>query len=446
MRAQVEALGREAAAVLPSDPERALATLRRVAELQPDDYRHQVAQANALERAGQKQAAADLLEKLAPTVEKDHAAAIEVSMERADLTWALQQPAETRKLLEHVLELTPSPPMDRTAHVKLAALGPDEVSRAIWQYFGPGGDDVKLLVLREALARCPGQAEAAYLIGRKLSTRSDQPMLAVKYLSQALAGASLSPSIRREALRLKLESRFLGRLRRPARRVEDPARLRHGLSKAQRRMAGPLRVRREGLWRRWYPPTRCADFANLSASQLSRARPARSRNEAEPSHVRRRNVRSRVAGGRCRRGRGGLHSEEDSGTELDDTDDTRDILDVMEKYRTALEKRDAQQIIGLAHESFKDDGGSANPDDDYDYHDLYTKLPATLQRLGDVRLEFNVRKIELSEDSGSARATYTYTASYLLPGLQAKKQSDTEIKQMIFKKVDKHVWKIVSGV
>ena len=134
------------------------------------------------------------------------------------------------------------------------------------------------------------------------------------------------------------------------------------------------------------------------------------------------------------------------GTELDDTDDTRAILDVMEKYRTALEKRDAQQIISLAHESFKDDGGSANPDDDYDYHDLYTKLPETLKRLGDIRLEFNVRKIELSDDSENARATYTYTQSYLLPGLQAKRQSDTEIKQMIFKKVDKNVWKIVSGV
>src|SRR5947208_12358510 len=82
------------------------------------------------------------------------------------------------------------------------------------------------------------------------------------------------------------------------------------------------------------------------------------------------------------------------GTELDDNDDTRSILDVMEKYRVALEKRDAQSIIGLADESFKDDGGSANPDDDYNYHDLYTKLPETLKKLGDIRLEFNVRRIE----------------------------------------------------
>ena len=99
--------------------------------------------------------------------------------------------------------------MDRTAHVKLAALQSPDVGRAIWQYFGPGGDDVKLLVLREAIAKAPGQAEAAYLVGRKLSSHGDQPFLAVKYLSQALDGKNLAPSIRREALRLKLESRFL---------------------------------------------------------------------------------------------------------------------------------------------------------------------------------------------------------------------------------------------
>ncbi len=134
------------------------------------------------------------------------------------------------------------------------------------------------------------------------------------------------------------------------------------------------------------------------------------------------------------------------GTDLDDTDDTRAILDVMEKYRVALEKKDSQSIISLADESFKDDGGSANPDDDYNYQDLYTKLPETLKRLGDIRVEFSVRKIELSEDTTSARATFTYTQSYSMPGLASKRQSDTEIKQMIFKKVDKNVWKIVSGV
>jgi hypothetical protein len=208
---EVEALKREAGAKLRSDPDKALELYQRISDLQPDDYRHELKRAQELDRAGRKQQAADALDKLAPAVAGDSAAAIDVAMERADVAWQLQQPDVTKAQLEKVLQLTPSPQMDRTAHVKLAGLAaqPPEVGRAIWQYFGPGSDDVKLLVLREALTKTPAQSEVAYLIGRKVASHGDQPMLAVKYLSQALTGTSLAPSIRREALRLKLESRFL---------------------------------------------------------------------------------------------------------------------------------------------------------------------------------------------------------------------------------------------
>jgi hypothetical protein len=181
-----------------------------MAALQPDDYRHVVDQSEALEHAGQKAAAAELLAKLQPAVAADHAAAVEVAMQRADLAWALEKPDEVKARLDEVLALEPGPAMDRTAHVKLAALAaPPEIGRAIWQYFGPGRDDVKLLVLREALTKLPGQGETAYLIGRKLALGGNQPMLAVRYLSQALSGAALTPSIAKEAWRLKLESRYL---------------------------------------------------------------------------------------------------------------------------------------------------------------------------------------------------------------------------------------------
>jgi hypothetical protein len=134
------------------------------------------------------------------------------------------------------------------------------------------------------------------------------------------------------------------------------------------------------------------------------------------------------------------------GTELDDNDDTRAILDVMEAYRLAVEHRDAQTIINLAHEGFKDDGGSANPDDDLSYKDLYTKLPERFKHWDDIRLEINVRKVEFTEDHEGARATYTFTATFKMPGLTNKAQSESEIKQMIFKRVDARQWKILSGV
>ncbi len=194
--------------MLPSDPEGALKKYERCAALQPDDYDHKLNEATALERAGRKDEAARVLEGLAPSVEQDASAAIRVAMERADLYQAMHDSAKAEAQLKHVLELEPPPDMDRTAHVKLAAIQTGgDVGTAIWSWFGAGSNDVKLLVLREALAKSPGQAEASYLIGRKLAL-GNQPVLAVKYLSQALNG-KLPPAIVKEALRLKLEARFM---------------------------------------------------------------------------------------------------------------------------------------------------------------------------------------------------------------------------------------------
>ena len=74
------------------------------------------------------------------------------------------------------------------------------------------------------------------------------------------------------------------------------------------------------------------------------------------------------------------------GTDLDDTDDTRAVLDVLQKYRSAVEKKDTDTIVKLADETFRDDGGSANPDDDLDYASLGPKLTARLAKIANVKL------------------------------------------------------------
>ena len=48
------------------------------------------------------------------------------------------------------------------------------------------------------------------------------------------------------------------------------------------------------------------------------------------------------------------------GTDIDDTGETRLILDVMTKYRTAVEARNSEEIIKLVDQTFRDDGGSTH--------------------------------------------------------------------------------------
>lgn len=134
------------------------------------------------------------------------------------------------------------------------------------------------------------------------------------------------------------------------------------------------------------------------------------------------------------------------GTDLDDTDDTRAVLDVLQKYRSAVEKKDTDTIVKLADETFRDDGGSANPDDDLDYASLGPKLTARLAKIANVKLDVTVRRIEFDDDSKMARVTYSYQISFNIPEYTQRTQSENDIKQMILKRVGDQDWKIASGI
>lgn len=206
---EVAKLQLEAAELVQSDPEEAVKKYERCAALQPDEPGFVLGQARALQRAGRKADADQALTALAEAVKALPGPAAEVAMARADLAWARGKADETKARLEEILTLDPSPPMDRTARVKLAALAsPDARGAALWSYFKPGGDDVKLLVLREALQQNDGDVHLRYLLGRRLAQGS-APALALPYLAAALAPGTLPESIRKETLRLQIEAMFL---------------------------------------------------------------------------------------------------------------------------------------------------------------------------------------------------------------------------------------------
>ena len=131
------------------------------------------------------------------------------------------------------------------------------------------------------------------------------------------------------------------------------------------------------------------------------------------------------------------------GTELPDNEDTRAILGIMERYRTALEARDAKAIQGLVSEDFKEDGGTESPDDDLTYANLPTHLANLFQKLDNPKVELNVRRVDIQDET--ATAIYFWNASWRMPSLTSRPQSDSELEQMQLKKL-KGEWKIVSGI
>lgn len=197
----------EAAERMASDPAEALRLYQRCAEIQPDEPSFQLEQAQALLRLGRGDEAAKLLGALAAGLKDAPAVQADVLLAHADLAAELGREEEAATLLKSALDLRPVGTVDRTARVKLAALQSPSSGKAIFAYLKPGRDEAaRILRLREALDRDPDNASLAYLLGRRVQAES--PRLAVRYLDKALA-RELPDSLRREALRLKVEAQYL---------------------------------------------------------------------------------------------------------------------------------------------------------------------------------------------------------------------------------------------
>ena len=132
------------------------------------------------------------------------------------------------------------------------------------------------------------------------------------------------------------------------------------------------------------------------------------------------------------------------GTKIPDTEDSRAILDVMERYRAALEARDAKGIQALVSKSFHDNAGTEDLQDDLTAANLPQALPELFARMDNPRVELDVRAVTVKAD-GVANVIYYWNSSWRAPGLLDKTQRDAELEQMVLQKEDGQ-WRIVSGI
>ncbi|ATB27355.1 YybH family protein [Melittangium boletus] len=132
------------------------------------------------------------------------------------------------------------------------------------------------------------------------------------------------------------------------------------------------------------------------------------------------------------------------GTQIADTRDTRAILEVMERFRSAIEARDAKAIEGLVSKSFRDNSGTEDPQDDLTAGNLAQVLPEMFSRLENPRVDMDIRRVDVKPD-GAAVVIYYWNSSWRAPSLLDKPQRDSELEQMVLQKED-GTWRIVSGI
>ena len=132
------------------------------------------------------------------------------------------------------------------------------------------------------------------------------------------------------------------------------------------------------------------------------------------------------------------------GTKVPDTKANRDILDVCERYRHALEDRDAATLLALAHPDYYEDSGTPNANDDYGYEGLKDVLAKRMAALKTVRYNIEYRKVTIS--GKRAQVDLRYDASFQL----ATEMGDRWERKLNDKRIelenDGKRWLIIAGM
>lgn len=102
------------------------------------------------------------------------------------------------------------------------------------------------------------------------------------------------------------------------------------------------------------------------------------------------------------------------GTLVPDTRANRQIIEVCEKYRRALEDRDADVLLGMASPQYFEDSGTPKADDDYGYEGLKTILATRLSSLKAVRYNIQYRRVAFNPTANRVAVDIRYDASYQL--------------------------------
>ena len=106
-------------------------------------------------------------------------------------------------------------------------------------------------------------------------------------------------------------------------------------------------------------------------------------------------------------------------TDVEDTDENRDVVKFCETYRRAIERKDIGLLLSLASPRYYEDGGNVDPADDLDYEGLREWLEGRFQDTRAIRYEIRYRRV-VKGDQNKVHVVYTYSASYKIPGLKTE--------------------------
>lgn len=133
-----------------------------------------------------------------------------------------------------------------------------------------------------------------------------------------------------------------------------------------------------------------------------------------------------------------------AGTPIEDTDENRRILGVVEKYRMAVERKDVAALMAMASKQYWEDGGTPTGADDYGYDGLREVLKTRFQAADAIR--YSLKYVRIRRQQNRAFIDVLIDASYTIQTHRGEERLDMKDQNEIVLEWDGERWLFLSGM
>ena len=136
-----------------------------------------------------------------------------------------------------------------------------------------------------------------------------------------------------------------------------------------------------------------------------------------------------------------------AGSQVKDTRENREIIEVIEAYRRAAEQRDVDAVLALvARDTYYEDGGTPNTNDDYGYSGLEARLREYFKITKQLHLTISVQNVTRKENQVEADHHYTLRYEVDLPTGSTWKTTEDDDRFVLTHDKASGRWFFVAGL
>ena len=133
------------------------------------------------------------------------------------------------------------------------------------------------------------------------------------------------------------------------------------------------------------------------------------------------------------------------GTDIEDTQDNRSVLQVLNQLRDALQARDADTVLSFISPTYFEDMGTIDNKDDFGFEEFKaTLLNDNIEKIAELYLKIDVHDVQVEGDQAFIDIRYRSRAKLSLPSGNTWTQ-DSDFTRVNFLREDGR-WLVASGL